>query len=447
MKTRLILVPSTHWDREWYKTHAEFGVHLTELFDCVLSKLDSGDLTNFHTDGQAVIVEDILNLKPEWKEKIAKYAAEGKLEIGPFYSLSDMYIPSGESFLRNMFCGSKIARSLGANPGIPYVPDAFGHTSDMPAIIRTAGFDTYFFCRGLGTQMDPPRSEFVWADRSGQYKILGLAGIVDIFEDDGSWVCGAYALAMNLPKENDKFCKRLNLLMRWLEKYSDLPVQFAMNGSDHLLPEDRLLERLDYFAKQDNNTFTVRTDRLSAYVAEAKKHLDMDALPKITGELTFGRFLWVVTETGSCRTELKIRNDLSQFTLTKVVEPALAAATEHERELYQPHLDYAWKMLLQNQTHDSLPGCSPDRVHKEMNVRFDQIEDSMQAITDRLLRVKAGITAMPKIMPPANSETIQAAVSHCIPATDGSQLWNFTIIVPIDVDLNEYDLIGNNDKK
>ena len=103
MKTHLMLVPSTHWDREWYKTHSEFGVHLTELFDSVLSKLDSGELTNFHTDGQAVIVEDILTLKPEWKNKIAKYAAEGKLEIGPFYSLSDMYLPSGESLLRNLF--------------------------------------------------------------------------------------------------------------------------------------------------------------------------------------------------------------------------------------------------------------------------------------------------------------------------------------------------------
>ena len=446
MKTHLMLVPSTHWDREWYKTHSEFGVHLTELFDSVLSKLDSGELTNFHTDGQAVIVEDILTLKPEWKNKIAKYAAEGKLEIGPFYSLSDMYLPSGESLLRNLFCGSEIVRSLGATPGIPYAPDAFGHTGDIPAIIRTAGFDTLFFCRGIGTQMDPPRTEFVWKDRSGQYKILGLAGIIDIFEDDGSWVCGAYALAMNLPQDNEKFCERLRLLMRWLRKYSDLPVQFAMHGSDHLLPEDQLKERMDYFAGQ-NNDFTVKTGRLDHYVAEAKKYLDMDSLLQITGELTYGRFLWIVTETGSCRTELKIRNDLSQFALTKVIEPALAAASEHDRELYLPHLDHAWKMLLQNQTHDSLPGCSPDRVHKEMQVRFDQIEDSMQAITDRLLRVKAGITTMQKIMPSANSETIHAVVSHCIPPTNGTQLWNFTIIVPIDIDLNEYDLVDHNGKK
>ena len=44
MKTRLMLVPSTHWDREWYKPHAEFGVHLTELFDTVLTKHTAHDI-------------------------------------------------------------------------------------------------------------------------------------------------------------------------------------------------------------------------------------------------------------------------------------------------------------------------------------------------------------------------------------------------------------------
>ena len=446
MKTRLMLVPSTHWDREWYKPHAEFGVHLTELFNAVLTKLDSGELTNFHTDGQAVIVEDILALKPEWKEKIADYAAKGKLEIGPFYSLADMYIPSGESFLRNFFCGTEIVRSLGGTPGIPYAPDAFGHNSDIPAIIRTAGFDAYFFCRGLGTQMEPPRAEFVWADRSGQYKILGLAGIVDIFADNGDWVSGAYALAMNLPKEKEQFCERLRLLMRYLRKYSDLPVQLAMNGSDHLLPEDHLAERLEYFSKQDDD-FTAETSTMAEYVSEAWKALDMDTLQKITGELTYGRFLWVVTETGSCRTELKIRNDQTQFNLTKVIEPALATAPEHLRNLYQPHLDYAWKMLLQNQTHDSLPGCSPDPIHREMQVRFDQIEYSMQPVIDRLLRVKAGITELRKIMPQPDAEIINAVVTHCAPAADGSKIWNFTIICPVNIDLNNYDLIDDKGNK
>ena len=54
-KKHLLLVPSTHWDREWYRPQAEFNVYLTELFDQVLSRLETGELPNFFTDGQAVI--------------------------------------------------------------------------------------------------------------------------------------------------------------------------------------------------------------------------------------------------------------------------------------------------------------------------------------------------------------------------------------------------------
>ena len=56
-----------------------------------------------------------------------------------------------------------------------------------------------------------------------------------------------------------------------------------MHGSDHLLPEDQLKERMDYFAGQ-NNDFTVKTGRLDHYVAEAKKYFlqeyNCEALPK-----------------------------------------------------------------------------------------------------------------------------------------------------------------------
>ncbi len=36
-------------------------------------------------------------------------------------------------------------------------------------------------------------------------------------------------------------------------------------------------------------------------------------------------------------------------------------------------LDYAWKLLLKNQPHDSICGCSMDEVHREMGPRFDGV--------------------------------------------------------------------------
>ena len=443
MKKKLLLVPSTHWDREWYKPQSEFSVYLTELFETVLEKLESGELGNYFTDGQAVMVEDILNLKPEWRERLAKFAAQGKLELGPFYVLTDMYMPSGESFFRNISYGIEIIRQLGGKPGIPYAPDAFGHNQDMPAILNSAGFDAYFFCRGIGDQMEPPRSEFIWRDRNGHYQVLALSAIVDVFHPvTGRWISGAYGLGMNLPQKQEDFNERLEVIWQHLEQYSDLPVQLAVNGSDHLLPEENLAARIEKF-NAEKDAFKVETAPIAEYVREAWNNLDTDKLDSVTGELVAGRFFRILTGTSSSRVILKIRNAQAQFLLEKIVEPAMACAEKTLRQRYSEHLDNAWKWLLQNQAHDSICGCSVDAVHREMNVRYDKIESSMKVVAERLLRIRSNVRELKAIMPANDAEILKVAVTHNAYGVNNGKLWHFSFVLPSDIEINDYALIDN----
>ena len=46
----------------------------------------------------------------------------------------------------------------------------------------------------------------------------------------------------------------------------------------------------------------------------------------------------------------------------------------------------AWKLLLENQPHDSICGCSVDQVHEEMRARFDQVEQIGEQVTQQSLR-------------------------------------------------------------
>ena len=443
-KKQLLLVPSTHWDREWYKSQSEFSVYLTELFDQVLTKLESGELENFFTDGQAVMVEDILNLKPEWKERIARFASLEKLELGPFYVLTDMYMPSGESFFRNIKYGIQLIHELGGKPGIPYAPDAFGHNADLPAILNSAGFDAYFFCRGIGDQLEPPKSEFIWRDKYSRYKVLALSAIVDIFHPvTGRWISGAYGLGMNLPQKQEEFQERLEIIWDHLERYSDLPVQLAVNGCDHLLPEENLAARLKKF-NQAGLKFSAKTAPIAEYVKEAWANLDINALPIIPGELIAGRFFRILTGTSSSRITLKIRNVQSQYLLEKIVEPALALAPEHLRNRYQPHLDNAWKWLLQNQAHDSICGCSIDAVHREMNVRFDKIEASLKVVAERLLRLNSGISDLRAFMPTPESDEIKLAVTGNAYGMQKGTLKSFNTSIPANINVKEMALVDNN---
>ena len=43
----------------------------------------------------------------------------------------------------------------------------------------------------------------------------------------------------------------------------------------------------------------------------------------------------------------------------------------------------AWRLLLQNHAHDSICGCGIDPVHREMTLRFEQVEQIGQGLVDR----------------------------------------------------------------
>ena len=43
-------------------------------------------------------------------------------------------------------------------------------------------------------------------------------------------------------------------------------------------------------------------------------------------------------------------------------------------------LEYAWKLLLKNHPHDSICGCSTDRVHRQMEPRFDGVIETGERV-------------------------------------------------------------------
>ena len=134
------IVTHTHWDREWYQTFQQFRVRLVDLMDHTMEIFDNDpEFKHFMLDGQTVVIEDYLEIKPEQRERIKKLVQERKLFIGPWYVLVDEFLVSGESFIRNLLTGHRIAREFGELMKVGYLPDQFGHISQIPQILR--GFD------------------------------------------------------------------------------------------------------------------------------------------------------------------------------------------------------------------------------------------------------------------------------------------------------------------
>jgi alpha-mannosidase len=105
------LVAHTHWDREWYRPAAQFQQRLVALID---ELIDEPPGMPFLLDGQTVVLEDYLALRPGRADELTARLRAGALEAGPWYVLPDELIPSGEALIRNLLAGRRALR-----PGRP----------------------------------------------------------------------------------------------------------------------------------------------------------------------------------------------------------------------------------------------------------------------------------------------------------------------------------------
>ena len=83
--TTLMVVPHTHWDREWYLTFQQFRLRLVRCIDNVLRVLDSDPaFTHFMLDGQTIVLADYLEVRPEEAEHLQRYGRAGRILVGPW---------------------------------------------------------------------------------------------------------------------------------------------------------------------------------------------------------------------------------------------------------------------------------------------------------------------------------------------------------------------------
>ncbi|MCB0977724.1 MAG: hypothetical protein KDB02_09725, partial [Acidimicrobiales bacterium] len=133
MARQVNVVPHTHWDREWYKPFPVFRMQLVELIDLLLPQLEAGTgYEHFQLDGQMAVVDDYLEIRPDQRETLARLNRSGRVTMGPWYTLPDEFLVSGETLVRNLQLGLHRADEFGGAMRIGYLPDMFGHVAQMP---------------------------------------------------------------------------------------------------------------------------------------------------------------------------------------------------------------------------------------------------------------------------------------------------------------------------
>lgn len=104
--TELIIVPHSHWDREWYLPFEKYRYLLVRLVDELLDLLRKDrEYVHFLLDGQMSIAEDYLEIRSENESRLREEVVRGRIGIGPWYTLPDEFLAGGEGIIRNLLMG------------------------------------------------------------------------------------------------------------------------------------------------------------------------------------------------------------------------------------------------------------------------------------------------------------------------------------------------------
>jgi alpha-mannosidase len=365
----LLVVPHTHWEGAVFKTREEYLESGLPNILKALYLLRRYPEYRFVLD-QVAYIRPFLERYPEAAAEFRKFVAEGRLEIvGANDVMLDVNVPSGESWIRQVLYGKGYCkRELGLDVKVGWAIDTFGHHAQMPQLLKLAGYDSYWFQRGVRSSDTP--SEFVWEGIDGSR--------IPAF-----WLALGYGLFYPSPGNLFDFNVYVRDLWESLDRYSKWPERVALAGADVIEPEESLPQMVrDYNREPDHPAtlrFAVPTDFESIVARRPER-------PVVPGELNP-----VFQGTYSNRIEIKqwLRED-ERILSTAEKLSALRAVLNLGKD--EENLTRAWEPVLFNEAHDLASGTMVDKVYADTirgyqfskTLGEDMIETNFEAIASNV---------------------------------------------------------------
>ncbi len=392
----------THWDREWYRPFEEFRFMLVQLIDHLIELMERDpEFRYFHLDGQTCMLEDYCAIRPERRERLGRLIRGGRILIGPWYTMPDLFCVGDEALIRNLAHGRALAQAWGTHAmPVGFICDMFGHPSQMPLIF--AGFGCHDVVLGRGVNERDTPALFDWRGPDGTsvlaFKLqdaqgYGAMALPRACLEQPTFVLAALPLfTAELTAVAGDPAQTELVRQRWADRTLGDYINHELSRSggaplgifdsmDHSLPSADVsawLHRMKRLAPH----LEVAHSTLPEFFKDARAGIRQrnESLPIRVGELRDpshrrNGYNWLIPNCVSARVRLKQANDACQALLERWVEPFLAISVMQESiaETAPRFLAHAWQTLLTNQAHDSIGGCSIDQVHRDMATRFEQV--------------------------------------------------------------------------
>ena len=471
------IISNTHWDREWRFPFQLNRQMLVNMIDRVIEILESEPRYRaFHLDSQSIVIEDYLEIKPHKKEIISKLVKEKRLLIGPWYVLPDEFQVGGENLIRNLLIGHKICNEIGRVSKIGYSPFSWGQISQLPQIYTNFGIDFIMFYRGVNS-LDSPKAEFIWEGADGTQVLASRFSTMPrynfyfyiyrpvLFNEFPSTIkfdwnresllfhfadLNFYKEDYFNPKPADTYFYE-NIKPQVEKIINDQVNDFTtpnviwMEGHDSSGPHIGTIKIIEDIKKEFPDLNVIHST-LEDYAEAVKQSIDKSKLKLVKGERRSSQFDLrsgnLYGYTTSARMDLKIRNFDCERWLQFYAEPFYNFASILGLDTNDQYLELAWKLLVQNSSHDSIGGCSLDQIHEDMINRFKQVKEISTGLISKAFQF---IVSNGSVKEKENKEE-NYLVCFNSSAYERTEIVPFVIDIPVEYDkggIRIFDISGN----
>lgn len=357
------LVPTFHHDIAYLHPEEYYTKGCFAILDEALYILEHNPEYRFSLE-QAWLLEQYWDARPENREKLRKFAAEGRLAVEPgLYAVPDMNLPDGESLYMHAALGRKIVEdTLGIKPRVCMIADCWGHHGQIPQIMSSCGYEYYAFSRCMREDVDT--QNYVWKGLDGStirvhwmsthYDGIGFPSAAEAENaEEMNWADAGTEGIGKLMERNRKKCG---------DDPQYLPVGGDLRYPSRMAPA--LVKELNKRGELPELVFSLPGSALD--------HIDWTRKQTFDGEFESSM-------QGTFTTNIFIKQKDRKYAGELYAVEALASVMGKDADLTE-----AWKLHLKNQFHDIACGTICNHAIRDVEADFRALDHMLTAVRRKI---------------------------------------------------------------
>ncbi len=477
------VISNTHWDREWRWPFQRNRQMLVDMMESVMDILENEpEYRAYHLDSQSIVLKDYLEVKPHHRERIIRLTQDKRLLHGPWYILPEEFQVGGENLIRNLLFGHRMSNQYGGVSKIGYSPFSWGQISQLPQIYKDFDINLIMFYRGVNA-LESPKAEFLWKGADGTEMISSRFSTLprynfyfyvyrpvvhnewfpDIKQDwkedtlfhiaDSEQVDEDYTI---ISPHKEYYPENIEEQTKKLidDQYEDFttPHKIWMEGHDSSGPNAQTARIIRDIRKKMPQV-NVKHSTLEEYAEDLYKSVDYNSLKLVEGERRSAQNnyrCWnLYGYTTSARMYLKQLNFNAERWIQYYAEPLNVFSGIMGRDIKDKYPEMAWELIVENSAHDSIGGCSLDRIHEDMVQRYKQSVEISKGLFERAasyLVKQLNTSKFPSLHNKDKHKEIFLTVINPTNylRTDVTEVW---VDVPKEMDEGDFDVIDYSGNK